>query len=192
MVYAWVSVSPIWSTWHSVCDLYSVAHVRDSMMMQEADNYIACIQLLLNAAVPDSPDLTSIGSKTANLGTLVCLPTSFFIPRLLSHHKHILIYTSFGPFHRPPTIHKFTHTTNLSLQNAIALTLSSGTRAFAPASFNSLFAISIGSQLLSGYLAWFTMASIALVGTVVVFWKVEDIEGEGSKRHKSHDYARRD
>lgn len=64
-------------------------------------------------------------------------------------------------------------------KNAIALTLSSATRAVTPASATSIFAIGVGNQFLSGYLIWVIMVAMALVGTVVVWCFVDDLPGEG-------------
>ncbi|KAI1407224.1 MFS general substrate transporter [Hypoxylon sp. FL1857] len=49
----------------------------------------------------------------------------------------------------------------LGTLNALALTITSGLRAFCPVLFASLFAVSVKEQLLSGYLVWLILTIIA-------------------------------
>ena len=55
---------------------------------------------------------------------------------------------------------------SLSTLNALALTGASALRAFSPASFTSLFAIGVRSQILSGYLVWVILVVLAIGFTV--------------------------
>lgn len=55
---------------------------------------------------------------------------------------------------------------SLSTLNALALTGASALRAFSPASFTSLFAIGVGSQILGGYLVWVVLVVLAVGFTV--------------------------
>lgn len=61
--------------------------------------------------------------------------------------------------------------------NAIALTITSGLRAFSPAAFTSLFAISVKKQLLDGYLVWLVMIVLGAGFTLAVRWLPENAEG---------------
>ncbi|KAI1391708.1 MFS general substrate transporter [Hypoxylon trugodes] len=54
----------------------------------------------------------------------------------------------------------------LGTLNALALTITSGLRAFCPVLFASLFAVSVKKQLLFGYLIWLVLAIIAVGFTV--------------------------
>ncbi|KAI2465253.1 MFS general substrate transporter [Annulohypoxylon bovei var. microspora] len=55
---------------------------------------------------------------------------------------------------------------NLGTLNAMALTVASGLRAFCPALFTSLFAVSVKNQLVSGYLVWLVLVILAAGFTV--------------------------
>ncbi|KAI1206826.1 MFS general substrate transporter [Annulohypoxylon truncatum] len=54
----------------------------------------------------------------------------------------------------------------LGTLNAMALTVASGLRAFCPALFTSLFAVSVKKQLLWGYLVWLVLAIMAVGFTI--------------------------
>ncbi|KAL2161626.1 hypothetical protein VTH06DRAFT_8188 [Thermothelomyces fergusii] len=53
----------------------------------------------------------------------------------------------------------------LGTLNAVALSITSGTRAFAPALFSALFAVGARTQLLWGYAIWVLMIAVSLVFT---------------------------
>ncbi|KAK4465597.1 protein zinc induced facilitator-LIKE 1 [Cladorrhinum samala] len=55
----------------------------------------------------------------------------------------------------------------LGTLNAVALSLVSGVRAFSPALFSSLFAVSVKTQWLWGYAIWVLMVIIALAFTII-------------------------
>ena len=61
----------------------------------------------------------------------------------------------------------------LGTLNAVALTLTSGLRAFLPALFASLFAMSVRSGVLGGHLIWILMVVVAAGFTVVSRWVPE-------------------
>ena len=65
--------------------------------------------------------------------------------------------------------------------NAVALTFTSGTRAFAPAAFASLFAAGARTQILDGYLVWLVLIMLALALTPQLRWLPE--EAEGRQKH---------
>ncbi|KAI0143428.1 MFS general substrate transporter [Xylariaceae sp. FL1272] len=54
----------------------------------------------------------------------------------------------------------------LGMLNALALTLTSGLRAFSPAGFSSLFAVGVGNQLFFGYAFWVFLTILAAGFTV--------------------------
>lgn len=65
----------------------------------------------------------------------------------------------------------------LGTLNAIALSISSGTRAFTPAAFTSLYAFGIQRQILRGYLGWIVMTGFALIFTISVRWLPKKAQG---------------
>lgn len=76
----------------------------------------------------------------------------------------------------------------LGTLNAVALALSSGVRAFSPALFASLFAISAKTQWLWGYAIWVLMVAIAVAFTVVTRYMPDY---EELKRQRARDKAER-
>lgn len=70
-----------------------------------------------------------------------------------------------------------THAT-LGTLNAIALTLVSAIRAFAPALFSSIFATGVRLDFLDGYLVWLILVTLALGYTVAIRWLPEKAEGK--------------
>jgi hypothetical protein len=67
---------------------------------------------------------------------------------------------------------------SLGTLNAIALTVVSALRAFAPALFSSIFATGARMQLLNGYLVWLVLIILALAFTVAIRWLPEKAEGK--------------
>lgn len=65
----------------------------------------------------------------------------------------------------------------LGTLNALALTLVSGLRAVCPASFTSIFAIGVRSQILWGYLVWFILVAWAAGLGMALRWLPEKAEG---------------
>lgn len=59
----------------------------------------------------------------------------------------------------------------LGTLNGIALSLMSGTRAFAPATFSSLFAFGVGHQILGGYLAMVILVILSVLHTIALWWE---------------------
>lgn len=74
----------------------------------------------------------------------------------------------------------------LGTLNAVALTLVSGTRAFSPALFASLFATSVRSRLWHGHLIWVLMVALAFGFTLMSRWVPED-KVVGKDRAESED-----
>ena len=70
-----------------------------------------------------------------------------------------------------------THAT-LGTLNAVALTLTSGLRAFSPALFSSIFATGVSLRFLGGHLIWVVMVSLALGSTVAMRWLPARAEGK--------------
>jgi len=70
-----------------------------------------------------------------------------------------------------------THAT-LGTLNALALTLVSAIRAFAPALFSSIFATGARTQILDGYLVWLVLIAIALAFTLAIRCLPEKAEGK--------------
>ncbi|KAI1822616.1 major facilitator superfamily transporter [Xylaria intraflava] len=64
----------------------------------------------------------------------------------------------------------------LGMLNALALTLTSGLRAFSPALFASLFAIGVGHQILYGYFVWVVLAILAVGFTIATRFMPEASE----------------
>ena len=73
----------------------------------------------------------------------------------------------------------------LGTLNAIALTLSSGLRAFSPGLFASLFATSVRSGILGGHLIWILMVAIA-GGYTVVSQRTPVVEARAPKASKKN------
>lgn len=67
----------------------------------------------------------------------------------------------------------------LGTLNAVTLTQVSGLRAFSPALFSSLYAMSIKSEILYGHLIWVLMVVIAIGFTVASHW-TPVVERQGS------------
>ncbi|KAH8601068.1 MFS transporter [Bisporella sp. PMI_857] len=65
----------------------------------------------------------------------------------------------------------------LGTLNGIALALSAGLRAFAPATFASIFAAGVKTQILSGYLVWVVLIALALGLMVAMRWLPAKAEG---------------
>lgn len=65
----------------------------------------------------------------------------------------------------------------LGTLNGLALTVSSGLRAVAPALFTSIFATGVRGQILWGYLVWFVLVILALVLTISMRWLPDKAEG---------------
>ncbi|KAF4634379.1 hypothetical protein G7Y89_g3719 [Cudoniella acicularis] len=70
----------------------------------------------------------------------------------------------------------------LGTLNALALTITSGIRAFAPALYASLFAIGARTQILNGHMVWVALVATALLGTVTVSYLPEKAEGKPKKK----------
>ncbi len=71
---------------------------------------------------------------------------------------------------------------SLGTLNAIALTLVSGIRAFAPALFASLFAAGARNQVLGGYLIWVILTGLTGVNLVAMRCYPARAEGRVKKR----------
>jgi len=65
----------------------------------------------------------------------------------------------------------------LGTLNALALTLTSGIRAVAPAAFSSIFATGVRHQIIDGHLVWVILVSMAVAYFVGVRWLPEKAEG---------------
>jgi hypothetical protein len=65
----------------------------------------------------------------------------------------------------------------LGTLNAVALTLSSGIRAVAPAATTGIYAAGVRAQILSGYLGWVVLVLLSIGLTVAVMWLPEKAEG---------------
>lgn len=70
----------------------------------------------------------------------------------------------------------------LGTLNALALAMTSGIRAVAPALFSSLYATGVKLQIVYGYFAWVLLFIIALVGAVAVRYLPAKAEGKIHKR----------
>lgn len=57
----------------------------------------------------------------------------------------------------------------LGTLNGIALAVSAGVRAVAPALFTSIFAIGVGNRILGGHLIWLIISLVAAGNTVTVW-----------------------
>lgn len=73
----------------------------------------------------------------------------------------------------------------LGTLNALALTLVSGIRAFAPALFAGMFATGVRNHILGGFFVWVIMVVIALILVVVLRWLPE--KAEGRVKSAAHD-----
>ncbi|KAK0111141.1 hypothetical protein ONS95_001517 [Cadophora gregata] len=62
--------------------------------------------------------------------------------------------------------------------NALALTLVCAIRTVGPFAFTSIFAAGANSQFLDGYLVWFVLVIITLMGSVAMRWFPENAEGK--------------
>jgi hypothetical protein len=65
----------------------------------------------------------------------------------------------------------------LGTLNGVALALQSGTRAYTPALFSSIYAIGVRDQILSGYLVWFALIAVTLILGLSLFWLPAKAEG---------------
>ena len=74
----------------------------------------------------------------------------------------------------------------LGMLNALALSIVSGIRAFAPVLFNSLFAWSVKFQILHGYLFWLVMIVLASGYTLGVRWLPRNAEGKHVEDDEGH------
>lgn len=70
----------------------------------------------------------------------------------------------------------------LGTLNALALTLTSGIRAIAPAAINSLYAIGVGNHIFGGELAWVVLIAFAAATPFIMRWFPSNAEGKLSKR----------
>jgi hypothetical protein len=59
----------------------------------------------------------------------------------------------------------------------MALSISSGVRAFTPALFLSIYAFGVGKQILYGQLIWLLMSAVALVYGASLHWYPEKVWG---------------
>ncbi|KAK7533066.1 major facilitator superfamily domain-containing protein [Phyllosticta citribraziliensis] len=66
----------------------------------------------------------------------------------------------------------------LGTLNAVALSLGSGVRAFAPAAFASFYAVGVRGHLLGGYLVWLVFFLLAVVFAVTIRWLPPGAEGD--------------
>jgi hypothetical protein len=67
--------------------------------------------------------------------------------------------------------------TTLGTLNAIALAVTSGVRAVAPAVFTSIFAIGVDKQILWGYLIWVILSALSAMFAFVLHWLPAKAEG---------------
>ena len=65
----------------------------------------------------------------------------------------------------------------LGTLNALALTLTCGIRALAPAAFASIFATGVRTQILDGYLVWLVLLILALALVPPLRWLPAKAEG---------------
>ena len=65
----------------------------------------------------------------------------------------------------------------LGTMNALALMLSSGIRAVAPALFSAIFAIGVRDQILAGYLVWLVLVILGVGNAIAVTWLPEKAYG---------------
>jgi hypothetical protein len=70
----------------------------------------------------------------------------------------------------------------LGTLNAVALTLMSGLRAFAPVAFSSLFAFEANAQVMNGYLVWFILLTMTAVNAIALKWLPKNAEGRIKSR----------
>ncbi|MCJ1319789.1 hypothetical protein MMC15_005125 [Xylographa vitiligo] len=75
--------------------------------------------------------------------------------------------------------------TTLGTLNALALTLISGIRAVAPATFASLFAFGARTQILDGYLVWLVQIILALALVPLLRWLPAKAEGNLKPRNNT-------
>jgi MFS family permease len=75
----------------------------------------------------------------------------------------------------------------LGTLNALALALVSGTRAFTPGLFTSLFAIGLRKRILGGFFIWAILIVIALAFTLDCQWLPPNAEGKVAKPNESEE-----
>ena len=73
----------------------------------------------------------------------------------------------------------------LATVNALALTVNSGVRAFAPATFTSLYAIGVKSRWADGHAIWFRLVALALGVNVAARFVPESAEGRPEQVKKA-------
>ena len=74
--------------------------------------------------------------------------------------------------------------TVLGTLNALALTVNSGVRAFAPIAFTSIFALGVKLRWADGHLVWFFIVAIALLLNVGVYYLPAQAEGITRKKQQ--------
>lgn len=75
----------------------------------------------------------------------------------------------------------------LGTLNAVALAMTSGIRAVAPALFASLFATGVKKQIFGGYLVWVILILMALGSTVAIRYLPEKAQGNLHKKRASEE-----
>jgi hypothetical protein len=65
----------------------------------------------------------------------------------------------------------------LGTLNGVALSVSSGVRAFAPGLFTSIYAKGVDDQILAGELIWVVLIAITLTYGASLFWLPKRAEG---------------
>jgi hypothetical protein len=76
---------------------------------------------------------------------------------------------------------------SLGTINGMALSVSSGVRAFTPALFLSIFAFGVGHQILQGQLIWLVLTVVVMVFGAALFWFPEKASGRiGNQATNGH------
>jgi hypothetical protein len=78
---------------------------------------------------------------------------------------------------------------SLGTINGLALSLSSGVRAFTPALFLSIFAIGVRKQILDGQLIWLIMIIMTLIYGTAIQWLPEKAHGRQKVKPNNGDQA---
>jgi hypothetical protein len=78
---------------------------------------------------------------------------------------------------------------SLGTINGMALSISSGVRAFTPALFLSIFAFGVGHQIVQGQLIWLVLAGVAMVFGAAIFWLPEKASGRRRVNQATNGHA---
>lgn len=77
--------------------------------------------------------------------------------------------------------------TTLGTLNGVALTMTAAIRTVGPAFFTSLFAVGVKTQILSGYLVWVVLVTIATFGAAAARYFLENAEEKSKADDEGED-----